>query len=779
MTRPWSANGDQQPMARAEGSRKAPRKALSEASRKATIESPEAARRFAGGTSRRVFLWSTALAGGGLLLRCALPVEAATLTGAAGVSPQAGEQPLTPWVRITAANVVTLVVSQAEIGQGISTTLPAILADELGADWEAVRLETAPFAPAYRNPQRNWMFTGNSESVQAFYDLMRQMGAAAREMLVQAAAERWGVPAASCRAAKSAIVHDASGRQLTFGEVAAEAARLPVPASPRLKPEAELRLIGRPLARVDVPAKVDGSARFGIDLALPGMLVAAVRTAPDLLGKLRRVDPSSASGMPGVRAVVPLERGVAVVADTYWQARTALAKLRVEFEAAPDAELSSARIREQLQRILDTGPWVTPVAAGEVEPRMRAAAKVVTADYENPFCAHATMEPMNCTVSATPDGCEVWAPTQGQELALLTLAGVLGLRADQIQVNRSPYIGGAFGRRLLPDFVVQCALVSKAVGRPVKMIWDREEDIRRDWFRPATAVRLTCGLDAAGAPAALAARVVSPTILLPVFPALEPMLREKGFDPSALEGMLETIYELPHRRVDFHLWQTRIPTSVMRTTGYGPNLFALESFVDELAHAAGSDPLEYRRRLLQKNPRARRVLDRAAHLAGWGTPLPEGRGRGLAVAEAFGTLVAQVIEVEVREPEVRVLRVTSAVDCGRVLDPGIAASNVEGGVIFGLAYCKSEITFDHGAVVQGNFDGYELPYLAETPELVTELMPSGEKLGGIGETSPVTVSPALANAIFAASGRRLREMPLARHGLRLGVARPPKGKGYA
>jgi isoquinoline 1-oxidoreductase subunit beta len=736
----------------------------------------------AGGTSRRAFLWCTALATGGLLLRYALPAEAATLAGAASVEPPAGELALTPWVRITSDNVVTIVVSQAELGQGISTTLPAILADELGADWAAVRLETAPFAPAYRNPQRSWMFTGNSESVQSFYDLMRQMGAAAREMLVQAAAARWGVPPDSCRAAGSAIVHAASGRRLGFGALAAEAARLPVPAKPRLKPEAELRLVGKPLARVDVPAKVDGSARFGIDLHLDGMLVAALRTAPDLGGRLRRADPASVAGMPGVRAVVPLDKGVAVVADTYWQARTALAKLRVEFEAAPDPRISSARVREEQRAILDDGPCVTPVATGaggDLDAALRTAARTVTADYENPFSAHATMEPMNCTVSVTPGRCEVWAPTQGQELALVTLAAVLGLETNQIQVNRSPYVGGGFGRRLLPDFIVQCALVSKAAGRPVKLIWDREEDIRRDWFRPATAVRMTAGLDAAGTPSVLAARVVSPTILLPVFPALDAMLREKGFDPSALEGMLETIYELPNRRVDFHLWKTAIPTSVMRTTGYGPNLFAFESFIDELAHAAGSDPLDYRRRLLAKNPRARRVLDRVAQLAGWGKPLAPGHGRGLAVAEAFGTLIGQVIEVEVREPEVRVLRVTSAVDCGRVLDPGIATSNIEGGVIFGLAYCKSEITFDDGAVVQGNFDGYELPYLAETPELVTELMPSGEKLGGIGETGPVTVSPALANAIFAASGRRLRAMPLGRHGLRLGLARLPKGKGYA
>jgi isoquinoline 1-oxidoreductase beta subunit len=730
------------------------------------------------GLSRRLFLKSAALAGGGFLLGYAPPTRAATLTDAAGAVTRPGELSLTPWVRITPDNAVTLIVSQAEIGQGISTTLPAILADELGADWDSVKLETAPYAPAYRNPDRQWMFTGNSESVQAFHDLMRQMGAAAREMLTQAAASRWDVRPESCRAEKGLVLHGASGRRLSFGEVAEEAAKLPVPKSPALKTSGKPALVGTPVPRIDIPSKVDGTARFGIDTRVPGMLSAAVRTAPTLGGRLRSMSRSAVESMPGVRAVVPLENGVAVVADTFWQARTALKKLPLEFEPGSNSDLSSASLQAQYRQALEKGPFVTPVDEGKVAAALLAAARTVTADYENPFLAHATMEPMNCTASVTPDRCEVWAPTQGQELAFFKLKEALGLKDDQIQVNRSPYAGGGFGRRLLADFVVQAALISRAVGRPVKMIWDREEDVRRDWYRPATATRLAAGLDASGLPAVFTARVVSPTILHPVFPAIGEFIKQKGFDPSALEGLLEMLYAFPNRRVEFHLFQTSVPTSVMRTTGFGPNTFAVESFVDELAHAAGADPYRYRQRLLAGNPRALRLLDRAASLGGWGRPLPEKHGRGIAVADAFGAYIAQVVEVAVDGPEVRVLKIASAVDPGRVLDPGIAKSNIECGVIYGLSYCKSEITFDKGAVVQGNFDDYELPYLAESPELTTEFLPSGEKLGGVGETGPVPVAPALANAIFAATGKRLRSMPLTRHGLRLGLARPPKGKGY-
>jgi isoquinoline 1-oxidoreductase beta subunit len=714
---------------------------------------------------RRAFLVAASAAGGGLLIGAVLPAGAATLVDAAG-RPVVGERALNPWVRIGADNTVTIVVSQAEIGQGISTTLPAILADELGADWSKVRLENAPYAKAYQNPRVNWMFTGNSESIQAFHDLMRKTGAAAREMLVRAAADRWGVEPASCRTENGFVVHTPTRRRLAFGEVAADAAKLEPPREPVLKPAGELKLVGRSLARIDVPAKVDGSAVFGIDFKLPGLLVAAVRTAPTIGGTLKRYDDAAAKTMPGVRAVVPVQNGVAVVGDTYWQARTALAAMPIEFDAGPNAGLDSAKLAAQYRERLEQGPFATPVKQGDADAALRDAKRTLAADYENPFLAHATMEPMNCTARVTDERCEIWAPTQGQELAFYALKGVLGLPDDRIAVNRTPHIGGGFGRRLVPDFVVQAALIAKAVGGPVKTIWDREEDMRRDLFRPATMVRLAAALDDAGMPQALYARVVSPTILLPVFPPIAQVLKEQKVDPGAMEGMMEWPYEIAHRKVDFHLMEVPIPTTVLRTTGYGPNIFALESFVDELAYAAKTDAYQYRRKLLGGNARALRVLDRAATLGQWGKPLPKGRGRGIAFSEAFGSLIAQVAEVEVTGDELRVRRVATVVDCGRVLDAGIAAAAIEGGVVFGLAGCKSEITFKDGRVVEDNYRRYAMPYLGETPQLATEFVASGATLGGIGEVSPVTVPAALGNAIFAATGKRLRAMPVGRNGLR-------------
>ena len=724
-------------------------------------------------SSRRAFLKATALAGGGLLLGVSWPAAAAKLAGAAKANPGADQIALTAWVRVTRDNRVTLIVSQAEIGQGISTTLPAILADELGADWDSVALETAPYDPAYANPKYKWMFTGNSESIQAFYDHMRQMGAAARTMLIQAAASRWDVPVAECRAERSAIVH-VSGTRLSFGEVAVEAARLPVPNKPVLKPVGERKIDGKAVPRVDVPAKVDGSAVFGIDFQLPEMLIAAVRVAPNIGGSVKHYDENAIKAMPGVRAVVPIPNGVAVVADTYWQARTALAAMPLEFDPGPNTGLSSAAIRKAMQAALARGPWATPVNAGDAEAVIDRATRRVAATYENPFLAHATMEPMNCTASVSADRCEVWAPTQGQNLAFFALQQALQMKDEQIVVNRTPYIGGGFGRRLLPDFVVQAALISKAVGRPVKAIWDREEDMRHDAYRPATIVRLSAALDAHGLPTAMHAWVVSPPIITRVAPFLIETVTKGRVDPSAMEGMAETRYKIGARRVDFHLFDTPIPTSVLRTTGYGPNNFAFESFVDELADAARQDPYRYRRALLADDARAVAVLDRAASLGEWKAPLPKVRGarvgRGIAFTDAFGTLLAMVMEVEVRPDSrgesVRVRRIAAAVDCGRALDPVISAGSIEGGVVFGLAGCKSEITFKDGRVEQENFTTYEMPYLAETPEMRVEFIDGGGTLGGIGEVSPVAVSPALANALFAATGKRIRTMPIGRSGLR-------------
>src|SRR5262245_16165919 len=513
--------------------------------------------------SRRAFL-CVALAGGGMLVGLAQKTNAARLLGSANPSPRPDEVGLTPWIRITPDNQITILVSQAELGQGISTTLPAILADELGADWSSVRLETAPFAPAFRNPKLNWMYTGNSESVQSFYDLMRHIGAVARTMLIQAATVRWNVAAAECVAESGVIRHVPTKRRLTFGEVAQEASGLPVPQNAPLKSRADLKLVGRSIPRVDVPSKVDGSAVFGIDVEVPDMLAAAIRRPPTIGGILRCVDEARLKAQPGVRDVVRIDQGIVVVAQTYLQARRALAAVPPVFEPGPHAALASAAVRAQYQERVDNGPFVTPVNEANALDALARATRTLTHDYETPFAAHATLEPMNCTASVTPDRCEVWAPTQGQEFAFVALKAALGMSDEQVIVNRTAAIGGGFGRRLLPDFVLQAALASKTVGAPVKLIWDREEDMLHDYYRPATFARMSAALDAGGKPAALAVRVVSPTILLPVFPPIESTLKDKGIDPSALEGMLETDYAIPARRVDFHLLQTVIPTSVMR-----------------------------------------------------------------------------------------------------------------------------------------------------------------------------------------------------------------------
>ena len=714
--------------------------------------------------SRRRFLATGATALAGLMVGFPLTSAAARLVAGPPGTAAAGHK-LGAWVRIGSDDVVTIVVSQAEIGQGISTTLPALLADELGADWSRVRLETAPYDRAYRNPRANWMFTGNSESAQAFHDLMRRTGAAAREMLTSVAATQWGVPPAECRASAGEVTHAASGRRARFGELAAQAAQLPVPQAPSLRPEAELTLYGRSVMRVDVPEKVDGSAVFGIDFTLPGLLHAAVRTAPTLGGTLREVDEAFLRAQPGVRTVVRLPDAVAVVADTWWQARRALSGAKLSFDPGPNAGVSSARMMADYRSRLAKGPFVTAVSEGDADGLLAAGPRRHAATYENPFLAHATLEPMNCTARVSAERCEIWAPTQGQELAFFALKGALGLKDEQIAVHRTPYAGGGFGRRLLPDFVVQAALIARAAGAPVRTLWDREEDMRRAYYRPATLVQMSAPLGRDGLPLALAAKVVSPTILLPVFPPIAKTLAEKRFDPSALEGMLHSHYPIKDRKVEFHLMQVPVPTSVLRTTGYGPNVFAIEGFIDELARLARMDPYAYRRKLLATDARALAVLERAAQLSGWGKPLPRGSGRGLAYAHAFGTRIAQVVEVAVRAGKVKVRKVTSVADCGKVLDPGIAAAGIEGGVVFGLSGCKSEITFKDGAPEQPNLAQYAPLTLAESPDQAVEFIEGGGALGGVGEVGPVAVVPALANAIHAATGRRLRSMPLSRHGL--------------
>ncbi|MFZ6742150.1 molybdopterin cofactor-binding domain-containing protein [Undibacterium sp. JH2W] len=672
------------------------------------------------------------------------------------------------WIKISPDNKVTVMLSQAEIGQGISTTLPAILVDELGADWQTLSIETAPFAPAFRNPKLNWMFTGNSESTQSFYELMRKTGACAREMLLSAAAQRWQVPVAECTAEQSQVTHAGSGRKCSFGELARDAARLPLPISPQLKTRQQLKLMGRSLPRVDVPAKIDGSAIFGIDLQLPGMLHAAIRICPYIGGSMKSYDAPALKALPGVIEVVPFPNGVAVVAHSYWQAKSALQACPPEFAAAAGQNLNSSQLRKDYAHALRAGPFATFAKEGDAASILSQNKKQLHAEYENPFAAHATMEPMNCTAVVSADKCEIWAPTQGQEFAHVALKSIFQLKDEQVIIHRTDAIGGGFGRRLLPDFVIQAALIAKAIAKPVKLLWDREEDFSHDYYRPASMLALDAALDVQGWPTAIQAKLVSPTILLPVFPPIAGMLKEKHIDPSAIEGLAELPYELGAKQMDFHLFETAIPTSVMRTTGFGPNLFAIECFIDELAYLGKHDPLSYRQHCLRNNPRALAVLAKVASMSKWSKPSSKsGRAKGLAFAFAFGTYIAQVLEVEVKSNVIKVLNTWLAVDCGTVLDPGIAAAGIEGGVVFGLAYANTAIHFNQGRCEQRNFNDYELPYLAQTPHIAVEFIDSGAALGGVGEVSPITVPPALSNAVFAASGKRIRRLPLAEQGFKL------------
>jgi isoquinoline 1-oxidoreductase beta subunit len=679
---------------------------------------------------------------------------------------------ITAWVRIAPDNSITLICSQSEMGQGISTTLTAALADELGVDWRSAKIEFAPFAAAYRNPVIGWMFTGASISTQHFYMLVRQMGASAREMLVSAAAARLAVPANQLAIDDGIIRHAASARQVSFGEVAADAAKLQLPKTPRLKEDRDLRYIGKPLPRWDIPSKTDGSAVFGIDVKVPGMLLAAVRCAPGIGGRLDSYDAASIKAKPGVVAVVEVPRGLAVVAKTYWQARRALDEANLVW-ADEDAGLTSAVLAAGYREKFATGPFVPKKATGDAAAALTASAQKLDAEYEVPFQAHATMEPMNCTAHVTAEGCDLWIPTQMVETIAGIARAITGLPDERIRIHRT-LIGGGFGRRLHCDDGKQALIIAKAVQRPVKLIWSREEDMTHDFYRPAMLHRVSGGLDDQGRLAALAHRVVSPSFLLYAWPRgpenadwTEPMAPPRDYDTMAVEGLLDSLYALPNLSVEQHYLDSKVPVSVWRTTGHGPNCFALESFIDELAAAAKTDPLTFRRAHLAGNQRALKLLNVVAEKAGWDQPLPAKHGRGVAIAQAFGGLIAQVAEVSASDNGFKIHRILSAVDCGKVLDPGIAASNIAGGVVWGLSGLRTEITIERGRVVQTNFDAFDPLHLWETPVIETHFVESGEKVGGLGEIGPVPTHAAVCNAIFAATGRRIRALPLAKSGVNL------------
>ncbi len=704
-------------------------------------------------TSRRDFLKTSAAGTTGLVIGFYLRGNS---DAALAASPAAGPFAPNAWIRVATDDTVTLLIGQSEMGQGVVTSLSMLLAEELEADWKKIRTEFAPADPAYNNPLIGMQATGGSTSVRGAWQPLRKAGAAARALLITAAAETWGVDRATCRAENGVVIHSPSARRLTYGGLVEKAAGLPVPKDVPLKDPKDFRLVGKRTLRLDTPEKVDGRARFGIDVRLPGMLHAVVARCPVFGGKVASFDAGKVKTVRGVHQVVPITSGIAVVANSTWAAMEGRRALQITWDEGPNAALDSDGISKlYAERAGQAG--VVARKEGDAAAGLSGAAKKLEAVYEVPFLAHATMEPMNCTAHVRGDACEVWVPTQFQTISRSLAAKITGLPLSSVQVHTT-FLGGGFGRRWELDFVAEAVELSKAMGAPVQVIWSREDDMQHDFYRPATYNRLAAGLDAQGFPVAWTHRIVGPSIMSRVFPDFV----KNGLDRSSVDGAADLPYALPNILVDYVLTQTPVPVGFWRSVGNSQNSFISECFFDELAVAGGKDPYELRRRLLNKSPRHLGVLELAATKAGWGTPLPPGRHRGIAVVSSFGSYIAQVAEVSVAKGgAVRVHRVVCAVDCGSVVNPDTIEAQMESGIVFGLtAALKGAITIGNGRVQQSNFHDYEMLRIHEMPVVEVHIVPSKEAPGGIGEPGTPPIAPAVANAVFAATGKRIRRLPI-------------------
>ncbi|HEX9895690.1 MAG TPA: molybdopterin cofactor-binding domain-containing protein, partial [Gemmatimonadales bacterium] len=662
----------------------------------------------AGRVSRRDFLRSTAVAGVGLTVA----VQWGCAPGE-GASSGPVTTPFAPdaFVRVSTDGSVTVVCGYSEMGQGVLTAVPQLVAEELDVEWSKVRVEQSPAGEAYFNPAFGMQGTGGSTTVRASWKPMREAGARARAMLVAAAAQRWGVGPEACSTAAGSVLKNGSSDRLSYGELAEAAAAIPVPETVTLKDPKDFRILGKAVPRLDLPDKVVGAGRFGIDVKVPGLLVAVVERSPVFGGKPVKWDEAAAKAVPGVRQVVPISSGVAVIAEGYWSARKGREALKVEWDNGPNAGQSSQKISVQLAALVKRpGVSVRKAGAGAAPQ----AGKVVEAVYEVPYLAHACMEPMNATAHVEADKVTVWAPIQFQAAAGQAFGGgarevaarIGGVPADQVTIHTT-LLGGGFGRRFFLDFVGEALECSKAVAAPVKVVWSREDDIQHDFYRPVSTAWFRGTVSADGTPVSWVNRVACPAII-PAGPG--------KVDDSSHEGLSNFPYAIPNVAVEVHNPNLGVPTGFWRSVGSSQNAFFSECFVDELAQAAGKDPFEFRRGLLGQAPRHKRVLELAAEKAGWGTPLPSGQARGIAVAESFGSYVAQVAEVSMQQGVPRVHRVVAAIDCGPIVNPDIIAAQIESAVVYGLAAALyGEITIEGGRSVQGNFDLYRMLRINEMP----------------------------------------------------------------
>jgi isoquinoline 1-oxidoreductase beta subunit len=702
------------------------------------------------GTRRDFLIASGAVAGGGLLIGFSVPrlLHPGADAGAANITfrPNA-------FLRISGDGTITVTVAPVEMGQGVHTAIAQLIAEELDADWESIRVEPAPTDDIYNNPLLDTQATGNSSSVRGFHEPMRRAGATARVLLVQAAAAKFGVAVGQLRTENGAVL-GSDGRHAGYGELAAAAALLKTPVGVTLKSPQNYRLLGQPLPRKDLAEKVNGTARYGLDVRVPGMLTALVLRPPVLGAKAINVNSDQALALKGVKQVVELESGVAVLATGFHAARQGRDALRVQWGQSPLAKLSSESIALAMARLSQQQGLV---ARNDGNVATTRAARTLSAVYDAPYLAHAALEPLNCTVSVTDTGIEVWAPTQSPGLNRAQLAKLAGVALQAVVVHTT-CVGGSFGRKSAPDFVFDAMLLSRTARAPVQLVYTREDDMRAQHYRPAARVELRAGLDARGLPVSFSAHSISSSVF-----ESSGMIEPGALDDAGVAALKHLPYDIPNVNVQWSQYEPGVKVWFWRSVGSSQNVFFAESFIDEMAYAAGIDPYDYRRGLLAKSPRHMRVLDLAAEKAGWGSPLPAGRARGIAVAESSGSYVAEVAEVSLgSDGKPRVHRVVCAIDCGTTVNPGIIVRQAHSAIAYGLsAALYGKITLKNGSVEQGNFNDYPVLRINAMPAVEVHIVPSTEAPGGVGEPPLPPLAPAVANALFALNGKRIRSLPLA------------------